>query len=50
MTSHPAIGDEPTTASARILSRLSPPGRLVGLDVARGIALLAMMVTHIFSL
>ena len=33
-----------------MLRRLSPDGRLIGLDVARGIALLAMMVTHIFAL
>ncbi|RCS91960.1 heparan-alpha-glucosaminide N-acetyltransferase domain-containing protein [Brevibacterium aurantiacum] len=38
------------TTSANILGRLSPPGRLIGLDVARGIALFAMMITHIYAL
>lgn len=55
MSSHPA---EPhrahnansTATSARVARRLGPDGRLIGLDVARGIALLAMMVTHIFAL
>lgn len=37
-------------ASATVLGRLSPAGRLIGLDAARGIALFAMMVTHIFAL
>uniref|UniRef100_UPI003B3B70A6 heparan-alpha-glucosaminide N-acetyltransferase domain-containing protein n=1 Tax=Brevibacterium sediminis TaxID=1857024 RepID=UPI003B3B70A6 len=55
MSSHPAephrAHDADSTAtSARVARRLSPDGRLVGLDVARGIALLAMMVTHIFAL
>ena len=55
MSSHPAephrAHDANSTAtSARVLRRLSPDGRLIGLDVARGIALLAMMVTHIFAL
>ena len=36
--------------SATVLGRLSPTGRLIGLDAARGIALFAMMVTHIFAL
>lgn len=44
MSTHPA------TASAGILARLSPQGRLVGLDAARGLALLTMMVTHIYPL
>lgn len=39
-----------TPASATVLERLNPPGRIVGLDVARGLALFAMMVTHIFAL
>ncbi|GAA1846238.1 heparan-alpha-glucosaminide N-acetyltransferase domain-containing protein [Brevibacterium marinum] len=39
------------TATGRtFLERLSPAGRLLGLDAARGIALFAMMVTHIFEL
>lgn len=55
MSSHPAephrAHDANSTAtSAKVLRRLSPDGRLIGLDVARGIALLAMMVTHIFAL
>ncbi|WP_166972633.1 heparan-alpha-glucosaminide N-acetyltransferase domain-containing protein [Brevibacterium atlanticum] len=55
MSSHPAephrTHDADSTAtSARVARRLSPAGRLIGLDVARGIALLAMMVTHIFAL
>ena len=55
MSSHPAdphrAHDANSTAtSARVARRLSPDGRLIGLDVARGIALLAMMVTHIFAL
>ncbi|AMT94345.1 hypothetical protein A2T55_11615 [Brevibacterium linens] len=55
MSSHPAQphrahdADSPAT-STRVARRLSPDGRLIGLDVARGIALLAMMVTHIFAL
>lgn len=43
----------PTSATAGIETvrdRLSPAGRLIGLDAARGIALFAMMVTHIFAL
>ncbi|MDN5658516.1 heparan-alpha-glucosaminide N-acetyltransferase domain-containing protein [Brevibacterium sandarakinum] len=43
----------PTSATASgqsVLKRLSPAGRLIGLDAARGIALFAMMVTHIFAL
>ena len=44
------MSTQPATASARFVSRLSPPGRLVGLDAARGLALLTMMVTHIFPL
>src|SRR5699024_12262548 len=43
-------GADSATTSATVLDRLSPRGRLVGLDVARGIDLLAMMVTHIFAL
>lgn len=39
-----------TATSARALGRLSPAGRLIGLDVARGVALFAMMVTHVFAL
>ena len=35
---------------ATLQSRLSPAGRLIGLDAARGIALFAMMITHIFAL
>ncbi|HJE78434.1 MAG TPA: DUF1624 domain-containing protein [Brevibacterium epidermidis] len=55
MSSHPAephrAHDANSTAtSAKVLRRLSPDGRLIGLDIARGIALLAMMVTHIFAL
>ncbi|WGP04918.1 heparan-alpha-glucosaminide N-acetyltransferase domain-containing protein [Bacillus subtilis] len=55
MSSHPAephrAHDADSTATpARVARRLSPDGRLIGLDVARGIALLAMMVTHIFAL
>lgn len=55
MSSHPAephrAHDANSTAtSAKVARRLSPDGRLIGLDVARGIALLAMMVTHIFAL
>lgn len=55
MSSHPADPHRADDAnsmatSARIVDRLSPNGRLIGLDVARGIALLAMMVTHIFAL
>lgn len=55
MSSHPAephrAHDADSTAtSARVARRFSPDGRLIGLDVARGIALLAMMVTHIFAL
>src|SRR5699024_10763774 len=50
MNSHQAHGADSATTSATVLDRLSPRGRLVGLDVARGIALLAMMVTHIFAL
>ena len=38
------------TASATVLGRLAPPGRLIALDVARGIALFAMMITHIIAL
>ncbi len=37
-------------ASATVLDRLNPAGRLVGLDVARGLALFAMMVTHIIAM
>ncbi|SMX86164.1 MULTISPECIES: heparan-alpha-glucosaminide N-acetyltransferase domain-containing protein [Brevibacterium] len=43
----------PTSASpsgSTVRDRLSPAGRLIGLDAARGIALFAMMVTHIFAL
>ncbi|RBP67868.1 uncharacterized protein DUF1624 [Brevibacterium sanguinis] len=36
--------------SATVLDRLSPPGRLIGLDAARGLALFAMMITHIISM
>src|SRR5699024_11585489 len=43
-------GADSATTSATVLDRLSPRGRLVGLDVARGIDLLAMMVTNIFAL
>ncbi|WP_210602630.1 heparan-alpha-glucosaminide N-acetyltransferase domain-containing protein [Brevibacterium oceani] len=55
MSSHPADphraqGSDPGTTSATVANRLSPAGRLIGLDAARGIALLAMMVTHIFAL
>jgi uncharacterized membrane protein len=55
MSSHPAdphrAHDANSTAtSAMVLNRLSPERRLIGLDVARGIALLTMMVTHIFAL
>ncbi|MGC2942455.1 MULTISPECIES: heparan-alpha-glucosaminide N-acetyltransferase domain-containing protein [unclassified Brevibacterium] len=55
MSSHPADPHrahdaDSTASSARAVRRLSPEGRLIGLDVARGIALLAMMVTHIFAL
>src|SRR5699024_1963661 len=50
MNSHQAHGADSATTSATVLDRLSPRGRLVGLDVARGIALLAMMATHIFAL
>lgn len=39
-----------TTSGRTAAERLSPAGRLIGLDAARGIALLAMMVTHIFAL
>ncbi|MDN6133221.1 heparan-alpha-glucosaminide N-acetyltransferase domain-containing protein [Brevibacterium sp.] len=39
-----------TTSGGTVLERLSPAGRLIGLDAARGIALFAMMVTHIFAL
>ena len=55
MSSHQANSDQArgtdgSTTSATVTGRLSPAGRLIGLDVARGIALLAMMVTHIFAL
>lgn len=55
MSSHPANSHrayvtDSQAASASVVQRLSPVGRLIGLDVARGIALLAMMVTHIFAL
>lgn len=40
----------PGTTSARIRDRFNPPGRILGLDLARGIALFAMIVTHIFEL
>ncbi|SDS96101.1 Protein of unknown function [Brevibacterium sandarakinum] len=39
-----------TATGQSVLKRLSPAGRLLGLDAARGIALFAMMVTHIFAL
>lgn len=39
-----------TPSGRTAAERLSPAGRLIGLDAARGIALLAMMVTHIFAL
>lgn len=39
-----------TTTGRTVLERLSPAGRLLGLDAARGIALFAMMVTHVFEL
>ncbi|SMX80250.1 Protein of unknown function (DUF1624) [Brevibacterium sp. 239c] len=39
-----------TAPGQSVLEHLSPPGRLIGLDAARGIALFAMMVTHIFAL
>lgn len=48
--SHRGHGSDPATASAMVADRLSPAGRLIGLDAARGIALLAMMITHIFAL
>lgn len=38
------------TSGSMVRDRLSPAGRLIGLDLARGIALFAMMVTHIFAL
>lgn len=44
MSSHPG------TTSATGFDRLSPEGRITGLDMARGLALFAMMVTHIFAL
>ncbi|MBX4377929.1 hypothetical protein K4H02_23005, partial [Mycobacterium tuberculosis] len=44
------MSTQPATTSAGILARLSPHGRLVGLDAARGLALLTMMITHIFPL
>src|SRR5699024_10718648 len=50
MNSHEGHGTDSASTSATVLDRLCPRGRLVGLDVARGIALLAMMVTHIFAL
>ncbi|WP_209371080.1 heparan-alpha-glucosaminide N-acetyltransferase domain-containing protein [Brevibacterium renqingii] len=50
MSSHQAHGSGSATTSATVLDRLSPSGRLLGLDVARGVALFAMMITHIFAL
>ncbi|UVI34826.1 heparan-alpha-glucosaminide N-acetyltransferase domain-containing protein [Brevibacterium spongiae] len=48
--SHRAYDANSTATSATVFDRFSPAGRLIGLDVARVIALLAMMVTHIFAL
>ncbi|MFF8892834.1 heparan-alpha-glucosaminide N-acetyltransferase domain-containing protein [Brevibacterium casei] len=44
------MSTQPATPSVGIVSRLSPQGRLVGLDAARGLALLTMMITHIYPL
>lgn len=49
MSTHRSPTSAPVDGST-LLNRLSPAGRLIGLDAARGIALFAMMVTHIFAL